>query len=328
MLLYDRLVEYNQLFNISLWESNRAMLLISSSNPGHIFLLMMAVCLLGIIVLGYGFYIWFFITGSEHSQVRLLNILNVYLSVIGVGGSITAFIIMLTSGLGFPVPYVVSFLAGFHLVAITATFLLISLATCLNQFKPEAYLNLSVAWRHSFAIPAMLLFCIIVDCIIFLHCHVSLENECKKITVRRFFLLPATCISFILQTIVIIEDVWGLSRLMKFIIPTNETPVIHLQNPAQGLQNHVVCNNNNTKIIWLRPLTIIQEYISTTTGFFTLCLSNLSGFLISMFATLLKLYNPFYLPLAWLSLVAFIPVMWISRNKKMKDEVKTKLGIH
>ena len=242
MLLYDRLVDYDQLFNISLWESTRAKLLISSSNPGHIFLFMLAVCLMAIVVLGFGFYLWFFITSSEHSQVRLLNILNVYLSVIGIGGSVTALIIMLTSGQGYPINNVVSLLAGFHLVALTATFLLISLATFLNQFKPNLYLDLSVAWRHSVAIPAMILFCIIVDGIIFLHCYVSQENECMKITVRRFFLIPATCINFILQSIVIIEDVWGLSRIMKYIFPTNETPVNHLQNPAQGLQNHVVCN--------------------------------------------------------------------------------------
>ena len=243
MLLYDRLVDYDQLFNISLWEFTKAKLLISSSNPGHIFLLMLAVCLLAIIFLGYGFYIWFFITRSEHSQVRLLNILNVYLSVIGIGGSVTGYIIMLTSGLGFPINNVVSFLAGFHLVALTATFLLISLATFLNQFKPNLYLDLSVAWRHSVAIPAILLFCIIVDALIFNYCNFSLENECMKLKVRRYFLIPATCISFILQSVVIIDDVYGLSRLMKFMILTNETPLNHLQNPAQGLQNHVVSKN-------------------------------------------------------------------------------------
>ena len=35
----------------------------------------------------------------------------------------------------------------------------------------------------------------------------------------------------------------------------------------------------------------------------------------------------FYLSLAWLGVEAVIPVIWISRNKKMKDEVKTILGI-
>ena len=102
MLLYHRLLENNQLFNVTLWDSNRAKLFLSSTNPGDMFLLMLAVCLLAIIVLGFGFYLWFFFTSSEHSQVRLLNILNVYLSVGCISGSVTAFIKMLTSGLGYP----------------------------------------------------------------------------------------------------------------------------------------------------------------------------------------------------------------------------------
>ena len=65
-----------------------------------------------------------------------------------------------------------------------------------------------------------------------------------------------------------------------------------------------------------------------TTGFITLCLFNLSGFVISFFVTLLKLYNTIYISLAWLSVMAFIPLIWISRNKKLKDKVKTLLGTH
>ena len=102
MLLLNRLGENHQFFNITLWDSNRAQLFITSPHPGPIILLMLAVCLLAIVVLGFGFYIWFFFTSSEHSQVRLLNILNVYLSVGCISGSVTAFINMLTSGLGYP----------------------------------------------------------------------------------------------------------------------------------------------------------------------------------------------------------------------------------
>ena len=102
MSLLNRLNENHQLFNITLWDSNRAQLFITSPHPGPIILLMLAVCLLMIIVLGFGFYLWFFFTSSEHSQVRLLNMLNVYLSVGCICGSVTAFIKMLTSGLGYP----------------------------------------------------------------------------------------------------------------------------------------------------------------------------------------------------------------------------------
>ena len=130
------------------------------------------------------------------------------------------------------------------MVALTATFLLISLATCLKQFKSEVYLDLSVAWRHSVVIPALLLFCIIVDALIFSYCYTSMENECMKITLRRFWLIPTTCVSLILQGIVIIDDVWGLKNIINFLIPMNETPVNHLQNPTLGLQNHVVSNKS------------------------------------------------------------------------------------
>ena len=126
------------------------------------------------------------------------------------------------------------------MVALTATFLLISLATCLKQFKSEVYLDLSVAWRHSVVIPALLLFCIIVDALIFSYCYTSMENECMKITLRRFWLIPTTCVSLILQGIVIIDDFMGLKNIINFLIPMNETPVNHLQNPTLGLQNHVV----------------------------------------------------------------------------------------
>ena len=99
MYLYHRLLEYNQLFNVTLWDSHRAKLFISSTNPSDIFLFIMAVFMLVIIVLGFGFYLWFFFTSSEHSQVRLLIILNVYLSIGCMEGSIVAFIKILASGL-------------------------------------------------------------------------------------------------------------------------------------------------------------------------------------------------------------------------------------
>ena len=242
MFLYDRLSENIQLFNVSLWDSNRAKLFISSTNPYNIFLLMLAVCLLAIVVLGFGFYLWFFITGSEHSQVRLINILNVYLSVVCIGGGITTFIRMVNTGLGYQVTSIEHIMVGFHIAAITVTLLLISLATLLNQFKPEFYLELSVVWRHSVAVPTMLLFFILMEVFILYHCSISsMEIECTKTTIRTFLSIPATCISFIVQCIIIVDDVWGLKNILNLMINTNETPVTPLQAPAQGLQNQVVC---------------------------------------------------------------------------------------
>ena len=236
MLLVNRLEKYHKLFNFSLWEN----VFCSSPNPGNIFLFMLAFCLLAISLFGFGFYIWFFVTSSEQSQVRLLNILNVYFSFGCIGASVTAFGTMLASGLGYHDTNLELILVGFHLVAIMMSLLLISLATLLKQFKPEAYLDLSMAWRHSVALPTMLLFCISVVASVFYHCHNSLENECMKNTGRRFFVIPTTCINFILQSVVIIDDVWGFGNMINLVIPTNETPVNHFQEPAHGLQNHVV----------------------------------------------------------------------------------------
>ena len=229
------------LFNVSLWDFNREKLFIASPNPGNIFLFMLAFCLLTTALLGFGFYIWFFII-SEQSQVRLLNILNVYFSLSCIGASVTIFGTMLASGLGYHDTNLELILAGFHLIAIMMSLLLISLATLLKQFKPEVYLDLSMAWRHFVALPTMLVFCISVVASVFYHCHNSLENECMKNTLRRFFVIPTTCINFILQSIVIIDDVWGFRNMINLVIPANETPVTHFQEPAHGLQNHVVCN--------------------------------------------------------------------------------------
>ena len=227
MLLLNRLYENHQLFNISLWDVNRTKLFITSPHPVHIILFVFAVCLLAIVVLGFGFYIWFFITSSEHTQVRLINILNVYLSVVCIGGGITTFIRMVNTGLGYQVTSIEHIMVGFHIAAITVTLLLISLATLLNQFKPEFYLELSVVWRHSVAVPTLLLFFILMEVFILYHCSISsMEIECTtKTTIRTFLSIPATCISFIVQCIIIVDDVWGLKNILNLMINTNETPV-------------------------------------------------------------------------------------------------------
>ena len=241
MLLFDRVEEYHELFNISLWDFNRENVLWSSPNSGNICLFMLAFCLLAIALFGYGFYIWFFVTSSEQSQVRLLNILNFYFSFGCIGASVTAFGTMLVTGLGYHDTNPELILVGIHLLAIMMSLLLISLATLLKQFKPEVYLDLSMAWRHYVALPTMLVVCISVVASVFYHCHNSLENECMKNTGRRFFIIPTTCINFILQSTVIIDDVLGFRNMISLVIPTNETPVNHFQEPALGLQNHVVC---------------------------------------------------------------------------------------
>ena len=205
---------------------------------------MLAVCLLAIVVLGFGFYIWFFITSSEHSQVRLINILNAYHSVGFIGGSVIGFITMIASGLGYQNTKMEQISVGFMMVGLMVGFLLISLATLLNQFNAEVYLKVSVAWRHSVAIPTIVACILCIFTIINIHsqCCFPLENDFMKASIRRFLIIPGSGVSFLLQIIVIIDDAWGLRRVINLVFPflQSETPVIQFQNPALGLQNHVV----------------------------------------------------------------------------------------
>ena len=64
-----------------------------------------------------------------------------------------------------------------------------------------------------------------------------------------------------------------------------------------------------------------------STGFCTLCFFTLSAFVIGMAAYFGKIYNAIHLPLAWLSVLAVIPVIWFSRNKKMINAVKNLCGL-
>ena len=111
------------------------------------------------------------------------------------------------------------------------------------MFQPKVYLDISVAWRHYFALPTMLLFCIIMHTCLILwvkNCCISLDHECIKITGRTVFLIPVTCFSLVLQSLVIIDDICGFQNIIKFVIPINETPVINFENPNHGLHHHVV----------------------------------------------------------------------------------------
>ena len=134
-------------------------------------------------------------------------------------------------------------LVGFHMVCLAHIFLLISFATFLNQFFPKVYLDFSVAWRHFVALPTILLVSFTTEAFIFNYCCISTDHECTKKTLRRFVVIPATCISFVLQSVVIIDDVWGFRNISKFVIPMiplNETPVYPFDNPIQGLHYHGV----------------------------------------------------------------------------------------
>ena len=77
-------------------------------------------------------------------------------------------------------------------------------------------------------------------------------------------------------------------------------------------------------IIYLNFLTF-QEFISLTTGFIGFCLFNMIVFLISFLGTLLGDYNVNMGPsLAWQVALAVTPIIWITRNKKIVDKMKSR----
>ena len=54
----------------------------------------------------------------------------------------------------------------------------------------------------------------------------------------------------------------------------------------------------------------------------TLCLFNKMVFLISLLATLFKVFNIIGPGLAWLMAMAVTPTIWITRSKKMIEKMK------
>ena len=119
----------------------------------------------------------------------------------------------------------------------------------------------------------------------------------------------------------VVDDIWGWKNIYKevrtFLRPNIVTPIINsdiemvdlsaapgqeLYHPSHGLNHHA-------------------ELVSLTTGFMTICLFNMIMFLISLVTTILEVFNSIG-PLAWLVAMAVMPIIWISRNKKMTDKIK------
>ena len=204
---------------------------------------------------GFGFYLWFFCSSNDQTQRRLLNILNGYLSVACMGFC--------------PLIYVYDYLSielqsvNFRLgtpfvIAVTILFLLLSFATFLNHFQPDIYLDLSVTWKHKMAVPAIIVFCIIVEQMMN---HPCPENfvKCEVTHLRRVLMIPATVTSLFGQLIVIVDVSFGWQNIYEalrgFFRTNSVTPVIEIDpeiaaarsaqpqqpyNPAPGLDHHVV----------------------------------------------------------------------------------------
>ena len=120
-------------------------------------------------LLGFGFYLWHLKSSNEHTQSRLLNILNGYLSAVcmifspAVLNSILHLQRLPTKIYNKDVQddelleneQIIVRVNATHGIAVSVLFLLISFATVLNHFKPGAYLSMSLNWRHKIAIPVM-----------------------------------------------------------------------------------------------------------------------------------------------------------------------------
>ena len=219
-----------QLFNISLWDT------FYHIGPGvgsidnynihpvtTVLLICLAFCLLTIVASGFSFYLWFYITSDDQSKCRLLNILNAYIAMACIGGSLTAFLRMVTIALGYEDQAVERVIDGFIMTVVTCPFLLASLATFLNHFKPNLYLDISLGWKHWVALPTILVSTILIRILVNISCSSS-EDDCDLQRLRTFVFFPSSVITFLLKLIVIIDDFWG----WKNIFNINNNAVIPL----------------------------------------------------------------------------------------------------
>ena len=128
-------------------------------------------------LLGFGFYLWHLKSSNEHTQSRLLNILIMFVTI---NRALTQdefeenehFLRSLR-------------VTAMHVIAVSFLFLLISIATVLNHFKPGLYLDVSLNWRHKIAIPVMVISFILAEHTIYSSCHRQNETfMCEPFIIR------------------------------------------------------------------------------------------------------------------------------------------------
>ena len=283
-------------------------------------------------LIGFGFYLWNLKSSDEHTQSRLLNILHGYLSVACLGCSPAVFNFMLQ--LKVQRPYTVlsysepsenklffwSVRVTFvHFIAISVLFLLISLATVMNHFKPGLYLDISLAWRHKIAIPFLLILFTLTEITFQSSCnHLNRVFKCEAVKTRTLVIIPATLISFLCQVVVVVDDIWSWKRIYqrvrRFFRPNIVTPIHNVEmldlttNHGQNIYNPSHYLNQHA------------EFISLSTRFLTLCVFNMIVFLIGILTTVFEVFNFAGQGFAWLVAMAITPTIWITRNKKMKEK--------
>ena len=250
-----------QAFNLSMWISPAANLSDWSNSQsifdqaGPVFLLILRIFLVTVALLGFGLYLWFMKISNDHAQCRLLNILNGYLSVTCMGLSPTLLLHTVYSE-----QYNQTFvgISGTFIIAVTFIFLLISVATILNHFKPSLYLDLSLSWRHKIAIPCLLFSSIMTENLANFSCEEKLI-KCEVTRIRTFVMIPGCAGSFLCHLVVIIDDIWRwrniFDRIRSVFSPNMVTPFLNadmemtggmpalgqqFSNPTQGLDPHLV----------------------------------------------------------------------------------------
>ena len=153
----------------SLWESRSTAVMeiiryYSIDTKEFVLIFLLGFLLMLSALLGYGFYLWHLRSSNEHSQSRLLNILNGYLSAACMTCSPSMLNMVLTLYLykEFSNKEIenakmsATRVSATHVIAISVLFLLISIATVLNHFKPGLYLDISLSWCHKIAIPLII----------------------------------------------------------------------------------------------------------------------------------------------------------------------------
>ena len=206
--------------------------------------------------LGFGFYLWYLKSSDNQSQSRLLNILNGYLSLTCMGFSLTLFYASQQDEDERLLIW--ARISAVFVIAVSAIFLLISWATILNHFKPSLYLDISISWNHKIAIPLSIFAFILTEQAVNFSCPEKFL-QCEVFRLRTMVLIPATLTSFICQLLVIVDDIWGWTKIYRrlrslarqnLVSPASPNNRYLEQQPhyvpVQGQEQHLV------SFFWLR----------------------------------------------------------------------------
>ena len=165
-------------------------------------------------VLGFGLYIWY-LTTSEANTSRLLNNLYGLLAVVGSLASLILWLEVVTLATLMDAEDRLPFAIISHAIGILFIIIIfqISLATVLNHFKPQIYLEASVKWNNTLAFFINLVTALTDLSWTIYSCGKDL-NDCfdENRTTVLLLCLPAL---MMISIIVIIDDVWGWERLIN-----------------------------------------------------------------------------------------------------------------